>query len=822
MADTGKSVRVARTQFGGGLAQAGVPTEKSQLVGQEVHQYRDTESDALYQLNDAIGRFMGAGVNALTSVQEGYQRGKLAEIEQANKAQKAQALGDALAGKEMDPALSGDDDYYSAFRSVKAQRDGFDAAQEFTSWYMTQWLPDNPTGDLAAARQQWALENITGSDDPDYEGQLIASFFDRTDGLLPEHMKAALKYQTDKGTAALGSLVEADVASGAVTVEKLNDYFEKARVLDPMNAAEAPTRVVNALLAAASNHPDKMMGVSGLLAQPGTGVNGKSFAQSFPDAYAAFQQQAVSAFNEINSTKELESFTSLQDRLREAKTPDDLTAITVDALKHRQEFGNPGRINELLNGIDTALTQMGKNIDLTNATMAWVGGDRSVDPSDVKKGFPLLLDQMGVKTILEIEPAKAAQILNGMGSVVADEAKDVLTTSLLDTRSPADQAKAMETLTILARTTGKDTATAYLNTAAKNLFDHAWAIQAVQPNIPMDAILARVNEARDTITDWDLPWQKITGAEDGKKADEAVNKVITDQLNARLGEFGNKGVVLPATLSKSIMDAARLKALEFDASGLGWEAGVKSAVDDITSNADLIPSADGKTQMLVGATQKAQYVNDEGVTVDRPRMGRAVINPTTGKPVDTIDVFDKQADEIALTTPALLPGGRSDAIFLRESYDPTMKARGLFAVTGPDNQTVTFAAGQEVTLGAQQPLMPVMVDGVQVSTVANLDYDPAKQPKATIPDNAADMAKLFDLPEGFAWVRADTASGIVWQMGYRLNFGTQKGKTLDQQAETFKPTPIPQEPTAPTPVGLPMGTIDFPADTPDYTTGGGF
>ena len=838
MADTGKTVRVARTQFGGGLAQAGVPTERSQMVGHEVHQYRDVESDALGTLNDAIGRFMGAGVNALSTVQDGYQRGKLAQVEAGNRAQKAQALGDALAGKDMDPALEGDDDYYSAFRSVKAQRDGFDAAQDFTSWYMSEWLPENPMGDLGAARQQWALENITGSDDPEYEGQLIASFFDRTDGLLPEHMKAAMKFQTDKGVEALGSLIEADVASGSVTVEKFNDYFEKMRTLDPMNANEAPTRVVEALMVSAANHPDKMMGVSAMLAQPGTGVNGKSFAQSYPEAYQQFQQSAVASYNEVNSVRELETFTALDDRIRAAETPDELKDITVDLLLARQQFGAPGKVGALLDKVNGALADIGVDMDLAAPSMAWVGGDRSVDPGDVKKGFPLMLKQMGLKTILDAEPQKAAQIIAGLGGLPMEDVTAVMTATLLDTRSVEGQAKVIETLNILSKQVGDGQATSYLSADAKDLYDHVSALAAAS-NEPLDQLVGRVNEARETVKDWDIPWQKITGAGDAKEADKQVNDVITKSLNDALGAFGKQGLLMPLNVNKKVLEAARLKAIEFEASGLGWEAGVRSAVAGMVESMDILPAANGKFTPILNATDSSMYIEDvpgsslsglmnsayqPTITGQRPRMGNAVKNPTTGRPVDTIQVFKDQANEIALNYPALLPAGRADQIFLAPTFSPDLKARGMYAVRGQDDLPRIFAAGTTIKISGGENIAPVTVGAMGV--IATAPAFLAKDDREfVIPDNASAMNELFDLPEGFGFVRVDTPHGVTWHLGYRPNFGSQKGKSLDEQAAGFTASPIPAQPPAPTPVDLPMGSID-PTFTgqplPSGITGGGF
>lgn len=793
MADTGKSVRVARTNLGGGLGQAGAPTERSQLVGQTVHQFKDTESDALYMLNDAIGRFVGAGISGLNSVSEGYQRGKLEQIRQQNEAQKKQALGDALKGDTMDPDLENDADYYDAFRSVRAQRDGFSASQDFTNWYMSEWLPANPTGDLMGARDQWALENLTGSDDADYEGQVLASFFDRTDALLPEHSKAVLKFQIDKGIATLGELIDADVQSGLVTPQKLATYMDQARTLDPLNATEAPTRVVDALVTAADNHPNQMMVVSKLLAQPGTGVNGKSFAQSFPEAYADFQRRATSAYEQINSSRELEAYTALTDRLLAAQTPDDLVAITVDAVKFRDQFGAPGRVDALLGEVNSALTKMGAEADLAATTMAHMNGD-FVDPEDVKKGWPLVLKQAGLGSVLDAEdPAQGAALLASLRGLVPSDTQAHLSAAILDPRDPAMQEKAVQMLSILSKTVGKDVATSYLNTAAKHLFDNAYAHMAVAPNAPLAEVMARVNEGRANVKDWDAGWNSITGIASETEATNKAREVIQNQVNEALGKsgflgIGKSSVTIPPWFMDDMLTVARQSAINAVGGARGWEDGVKDAVAHAVSTAEVMRGPKGDVMVPKGFFGDSA-INENGEVVPRPRLGYNVLN-NIGRPVHTVEVFETQAKELADTNLFLFPSGdRNDIALAAPPMTSELRNRGMYAVTDKLGQVITFDPGEEVILGSQQDpgwtLVPSNAPGA-APTAQYQTFDPDKAEKVKLPATAEEMNELFDFGPGFALVQVPIGDTFVWQLGYLPNFGGQAGKTLAEQEAGYK------------------------------------
>src|SRR6185312_10185344 len=152
---------------------------------------------------------------------------------------------------------------------------------------------------------------------------------------------------------------------------------QKLRVLDPLNAQDAPSRVASALLASAQNHPDQMMAVSNLLTQPGTGVNGKSFAQSWPDAYAGYEQKSVAQWNQLQTVGDLKTVSDFEDRLRNSSSMDDLVNLTVDVYRFRQQRGAIGQSNTLLDAIQQKATKLDTQEQTLRGIDKFMDGDKS-------------------------------------------------------------------------------------------------------------------------------------------------------------------------------------------------------------------------------------------------------------------------------------------------------------------------------------------------------------------------------------------------------------------------------------------------------------
>lgn len=794
MADTGKQVRQAKTNLGGGGIGNQAPSERSQLVAQEVHQFRSASS-GLEGLSSVLSGFFNQAQNALQSVQEGILVGERQKIEQQNAAQKQQALGDALAGKPMDTALQGDGDYYDAYRSVKAQRDGYAAYNDFHQWYLQSWLPDNPTGDLQSARQEWAKKNLTGSSDQAYEGQVLASFFQNSDQMIGQHQEFALKYQTAKGMENLGAAMDASVASGTMDAPTLNDFISKARVLDPLNATEAPSRVASALLASAQNHPEQMMAISNLLGQEGTGVNGKSFAQSWPQAYSDFQNKAVSAWNQINSVAALKTETDLEDRLRTAQSMDDLVSLTVDTYKFRQQNGGLNAASSILNAIQQKAAHFDQTETALKGVDQFMAGDNgrgdasAMDPSDVRKYWgDWMKARLGTANVMELDPKDATTMIHNLNGVVPDGLRTQLSAAIVDDRNPEAQARAIQIMSALTNTAGDKYAKEYLSSTAAQLYDNVAAIKAVTSE-PMDTILKRVNDARSNIKNWDASWEQVTGEKDPNKARDLVAGKVNDTLREVLGKQGGFGPLfgtsaqIPLDLQKTVMDVARQKAIEAQSNGRGWEAGVKDAVTQIANNAEVLPGANGQLILSIRADQNTRYLDEKGHEAVRPRLGPQVVNPWTGIAVNTLDVYAQQRDELATKHPWVFPDG-AGGVHLGNPDDRRFAPSGLLPVLS-DNRNITYMAGQEITIPAQQKT-PQQRGGLMAGSPEVFNNGTTTDTHTTIPADEAGMNKLFgNMPDGFKFVKQDTIHGVVWILGYRPNFGDKGGLSLDQKAATL-------------------------------------
>lgn len=821
MADTGKSIRSARTNFGGGNLGGGLPSERSQLVAQEVHQYRSA-SEGLEGLNGALDNFFGLASQGIQSVRDGLELGQRVKIEQENAAQKRQAAADAMLGKDMDASMTNDLDYYEAFRAVRSQRDGYQASQDFQSWYLSDWLPENPTGDLGAAREKWAADNLTGSDDPEYEGQLLAAFFGQSDNLISQHTQTAYKYQTQKGIQTQGEAINAKVASGTFTVGDFQLAIEQARVLDPLNAAEAPARVMSALITAANNNPAQAMAVSNLLMQPGTGMNGKSYAESWPENFAEFQASAEQNYSQINTLREAEALDGLKGKYRAAKTPEDYTELLADIVEFHQTFGASESTSAIENGIMTAMGKIEEKVAAQQSASAWMAGDPEGDPKELKENWgEFLKATTGQSNILKLDISTGAQIVQDLRGEVPAILKSQLSAAVSDPRDPAAQARAFQLIGTLAENAGLKYATDYLDDTAASMYALVHN-RMVLTDDPMESILGQANEAAKGITDWTVGWDKITGIPAEADWSKKVDTLIRDEVGAMIGtkDLFGPGVNIPPAMLKEVTDMARQGAMLAQASGFGWETGVKNAAQVFAKNVELMPGPDGQTYVRFGVPEnQLEYVDEFGKSQKRVRLGKAVHNPLAKDPVNTIDVFRQETKAIKDAHPWIFPGGDADGIALTAPQpDSTLARYGLLTVMD-GGKPIVYTPGMEIVPDKKiTPFFGQQLVGASITV-------PGASAATKFPETEAELKALAaTMPDGYAFVPITFGNMTSYQLAYRPNFGENLGQTIDQREQGFEQTPLPAEPQAP--AGLPMGTID-PAYSglpqPDgYSTVGGF
>lgn len=185
-----KNIRYSRTNIDGSLPTT-APSQHTQVVPHAVPEF--PKATGLEGLSDTFSRFFGQAIQGLDSIREGAMIGQKMRITQENEAQKVKAASDFYEGKSADQSLLTDSDYYDTYRSLLAARNGDEAATEFAKFYRETWLPANPTGDLADAREGWIKKNLTGADDKEYEAQVLAQFVKSTDPLIGQQSETAVK-----------------------------------------------------------------------------------------------------------------------------------------------------------------------------------------------------------------------------------------------------------------------------------------------------------------------------------------------------------------------------------------------------------------------------------------------------------------------------------------------------------------------------------------------------------------------------------------------------------------------------------------------------
>jgi len=781
-----KEIRSGRTQVQTpGLPAA--PSERSKLVAQPVPEFKSSRL-GLDGLSQSFANFFGATSKAAETLMQAVELGDRKRIEQENMAQKRQAVGDALTGKAMDQAGSEDYDYYDTYRTVLAEKTGSEAVREFKDWYQKDFLQKTPDSDLAQARQEWAIKNLTGSNDHEFEGMSLSAFYKGTETMLGTHMESRLKAQFAKGKDNLEAVIDADAGNGSISPERIAFYIQAAQKLDPLNAHEAAPMVANALSVAVQNHPDKSQAILSVLDREGTGINGKSFAASFPDSYAKLQQKAVTSFEQTNTMAEWEAVNGLRERAMKLKemNDDDLAAFGEDLIRTRNRYGAANDIKSLqgllVHEADRRATEGANFAHVQQMLM----GATPTDVDVLKKNLPDYMKKvMGIDNILKADPTQVSQILVKAGTVVPEDFKAQVSGALVNFDNPAGQMAAANLLFSIEKQRDQKFAANYLTDEAYRYYKHI-SDEQVLTNEPIEATLARVGELRRTAKPVES-WAAVVGKPPGEtrvEVDKKLNAAIKTTFGGS-GAFGTgffrSDVFVPPDIRERITDYAMAVVSERGAQGVEWSKAVEEAVGRMANRADVIPQ-NGTYVLRINDNQNDAYT-ENGVTVPRTKLGLEVYNPKTGSNVNTVKVYETQLDQLVQKAPFFLKNGTADDVSLIEH--PFAVAKGSYAVAQNGNYRV-FEPGEKVELWSHEVSM---TDG---------RWEKVKDGKeAVIPDNETALNAMFQgrLPKGFGFVRiplSDNKTG--WMLAYRPNFGQDEGITLEEREKAFQP------PAAPPPI----------------------
>lgn len=749
---------MATRRDAGGSVGTSLPTQRSTYARHAIPEVQSSRA-GLEGLGSVFNSFFGQVNAALDNVNATIQLGEKQKIAQENEAQKIQATNDFYQGRGEDPNLTNDLDYMDTFRGLKAGRMASTATRDFTKWYQQDWLPENPGGDLMAARDEWVKGNLAGLADPKLSALVISKFYQDTETTLNVHTENGMRIQIENDLQDLAIGLNDDVVAGDITPERVAWYINAAKQIDPLNPNEAAPRIIAGLMASVKNNPDSTQHVITTLTQPGTGIDGRSFADSFPDAFADFQKGALTAYMETNTLEEQEFFRGLEERIRAGNlSQEEIVSITSDLVVGRMTYGagtySDGLRDMLVKTIQTQ-AEVGAKVSLVGGML---DGTVPLDASHIRSNFDDYLQAaFGTKNFLDLEPAQASDLVTRLKGVVPENVKYQLTAALTNANNPQAQERAVTILAGIKAAMGDDYAASYLTNEGARYFDHISAHLSTNQDIP--SVLSTVNEARanDRVPE-NLTWTEVTGAKTHSEAVKTVSGWVDNEVqtyferNGLLGMFKDN-INIPDTVMSVIEEYALAVVAERGSDGITGEEAVRQAVQRLLPSADIIGTLDSPTLNL-GSSLDQVDATGEGAK-PRIQLGYSVMSPA-GVPVDTHQIYREELRETFEKAPFIFADGEIEGIVI----DTDTSYPGAFQLKDSTGVPIVFEAGESFDLNGET---------------------------MTFPETEEEMAAMFEgvLPKGMGFVKTDGMNGDGWKLMYRPHYG-EFDYNLTDAAENYQ------------------------------------
>ena len=732
-------------------------------------------SDQPFQiLSQAFNNFYGKGEEGLAAIEQAakysqkqnilgqFYLARAAQRQQAEQNTKQGAV-DALAGNPQNPALSADQSYAQAYAKTAGQQHGFDL---FGQWYNQVYKNAAPGDNLATQTDAFLKQEYgQGTGNPDYDAAALSHFKGMTDRLVLEHQQNSVKAVVSDGLQSLDSVVAGMARSGQLSPDSMNELAARYRALDPMNPAAAPLRLAHALSAGYDGTPAYAQNVSSWMNQPGTGVNGKSFAESFPEEAQKTQKQLVSDYTHVNSIDGLNAYQKAKEDLFNAKTAQDYTNVLASVEKVRQQYGGVSEFNTIRQAAAAQLDKFAEQETSINSIGQMAVHAMPVDPKVVNTYFDAYLDKMGVDPMKD--PYKAGYIASQLGMVPAG-LKDNMSRAMEDPTNPTGQIAAFNFYhTIAAAYNDPMAAKREMSDTAKAVFDYAEELRKTQgDNLPQ--IFQQIGQNMDVVRKGkEVTWATLTGQ---KEADAvtAVNNQIGASLKGSIwnatgvfqdGRFSNsENVTIDPLTQRTLADVAKNAALIAGRNGQSdWKSSVDQTIQNAKDRLEIIPGNNGAA--MVRFKEMPDYAPDGKTPL--VHFGVSVMNPATRQPEDTLATYRSDLGDLAKALPGVVPD-TSRVSIATQSLMPGAD-RGVYQVQR-DGRSINFVPGQDLdVLGTKQTL--------------SKDFTAAgKQLQILLPQT-----------KGGGWVLVpnDPVSPSGYMLGYQPRL-TGEAKTLDQKASEYQ------------------------------------
>lgn len=609
------------------LPDAPEPSQRLRVIAQPTPVYRSTE-EGLEGVSQAFRRFYGDTATALDHVSAALHAGDVAAVKQENLEQRADAIRMAETGEPLSDEQKQDLDYVNTYKTVMAENQAVELNNQFQAE-----LNDLPlTEDGQAFYDQFIQRELKngvniGTGDAIYDATLLRTFNKKAQPMIQAHRMAGIKAMRWKNEQDLKAAIANNV--DIMEPDDLVHYFSKAQALHPLDPEKAKPAVIDALMAGAGRDPKKAQRVLTLLNGKSTGIGDKSFAESFPAAYAEAEQKMINKYQTGETFAGQEAYEAVRRSITET---DDIGTLASIALpggqldKVRGRHGEQGQYDSLQKAAVTKLLKLGQNFTEVNRVMNMLTSGAAFDESLYKKHFSDVLNRFQIDPFKN--PEGLAEVVARGRNVLPEDLKSEFSSALanLGENNAERFQAAMRFYSAIENRSNEDTALRLMTPDVKARYLYAKRQLLLDPR-PYDEILhdLKSNQASIDVAS-KTTWRQIVGGSGDKDAaEQQVMGVIDDAMDDVLGT----DVDVSLAVKKQIMDYAKDVVFQRDIGGnTDWRQAVKDAAKSLKDGITLFPGNDGKV-MAEPTLMARSYTENVPVSVDQSMFASV---PTTLSP----------------------------------------------------------------------------------------------------------------------------------------------------------------------------------------------
>lgn len=777
-----ESLGAAFSKFFGGLAHTTQEMAAVEIKQQNIDiERRKIESDKYTEAMDKIaateaGRMRDADFVPKTrageiELEQTRSQVRIADSDAAKRAAetrselsvKAQAEADALSGRDAPTHMLKNAAYMTAYTMQMGERDGERAAAKWEYEVLPTIGADaNIDEEFAKFSTNEFGSGMAGEFGDFYNGKALETLSKRGQHANAQWRANRAKTIYNQGLVELNDSVARLVANGNMTVGNFQDRMQASLALHKDEPQKARPAVIAAMIEGAVT-PEALANIDTLLTSKGTGLNGASFAESFPGQWAELQKKSGANYVDGVTLRARAAYARWDDLYREAEiSGSDEALLGAHALlmDTRERYGGEAEYQKRSGKLTSRLQKLGESVrdanTLHRATQSGSGAPRELINSTQAAYFKY----RGVENILANREtsAQVAVWMRQQGGV-APEFSQQISHAISNSADLEKQVNAFYMVRALQQDSGPMPA---LSDEAKVIYSLAASEADVSNGDPTLYFqkLAGMTPADRKAALEPVKWQTVYNKPD-QKASEAARMAERDLTAGIADELGLDPdlMTMDAGVRDTLLENMGRAVTRARAQGVSdpVKAGVTFATRDSGAKFIPIPAGNGRTRL---ATNTLPARDSAGQSIVAPGIST---NPLTGAPENTLQTFREDAARLAALLPDVEALASDDVALTLEQG----RADGVFSL---------YSAGEPI----------LFVPGQKLKSVARGQF----AADAVIPRDTTLARQMLDawLPAGFRAMVVRRPQGDVLQVGYRFRYQDQT--TLEMRARGWTP-PLP-------------------------------